>query len=239
MIVAGSDRSDPAAGKLALFELDPATAALTPLARILSSSGEAYGLCLYRAEAGLYGFVVDRDGAITQLRIDTPAAGAPTATVVRRMKLQTQSEGCVADDRTGLLYVAEEDVGIWRFPADPSGGTTGELVAKADGARLVADVEGLAIAAKGARGGWLVASSQGDSTYALYRLPSLAYAGRFRIAAGSTIYGTSDTDGIEVSTLSFGRGRAGGLMVAQDGDNAPAAQNFKIVRWADVLKAVR
>ncbi|WP_426030377.1 phytase [Caulobacter sp. DWP3-1-3b2] len=31
----------------------------------------------------------------------------------------TQSEGWVADDRTGQLYVAEEDVGVWRFPAAP------------------------------------------------------------------------------------------------------------------------
>ncbi|MEI9928548.1 MAG: phytase [Sphingomonas sp.] len=56
---------------------------------------------------------------------------------------------------------------------------------------------------------------------------------------GKTIDGTSDTDGIEISTASFGPGAQGGLMVAQDGDNAPEAQNFKIVRWGDVRRALR
>ena len=28
-------------------------------------------------------------------------------------------------------------------------------------------------------------------------------------------------------------------MVAQDGDNQPAAQNFKLVRWADVKQALK
>ena len=41
--------------------------------------------------------------------------------IVRTMKLATQSEGCVVDARTARLYVAEEDVGIWRFDARASG----------------------------------------------------------------------------------------------------------------------
>jgi 3-phytase len=240
VLVAASDRNRiaPEAGRLALFRLDPATATLSPLASLAAEVDEAYGVCLYRSAKGpIYGFVVGKDGTITQIRLDLPAA-APSGTVVRRMKLATQSEGCVADDRTGALYVAEEDVGLWRFSAEPDGPTVGRLFASADGRRLAADAEGLAIAAEGARGGYLVASSQGDSTYALWRLPDLRFAGRFRIAGG-TIDGTSDTDGIEISTLSFGPNYPGGLMVAQDGDNAPEAQNFKLVSWAAVKRALR
>lgn len=239
VIVAASDRSDKAHGKLALFELDPATAALTALGLYDSGAGEAYGFCMYQPrDGGLSAFVVYKDGSIAQLAIAFDAAGAHVARV-RTLKLATQSEGCVADDRTGALFVAEEDVGIWKFAADASAPAAGRLVAKDDGKRLVADAEGLAIAAEGARGGYLVASSQGDSAYAVWRLPDLAYAGRFRIAPGKTIDGTSDTDGIEISTASFGPGAQGGLMVAQDGDNAPEAQNFKIVRWGDVRRALR
>ena len=238
-IVAASDRNDVTAGKLALFELDPKAGQLTGLGRFPVSAGEAYGLCLYQPGRGpLYAFVVDKDGAVNQMRIDLSATQA-TASVVRRMKLATQSEGCVADDRTGTLYVAEEDVGIWRFGAEPDAPVTGELVAKADGVQLVADAEGLAIAAERREGGWLVASSQGDSTYAVYRLPTMAFVGRFRIGPGATIGGTSETDGIEISTSSFGGRLSGGIMIAQDGENAPAAQNFKIVRWADIRTALR
>jgi 3-phytase len=235
VIVAASDRNDVTTGKLALFELTPATATLRTIASIPAELGEAYGLCLYKPRSGpLYAFVVAKDGAISQIEIDLSNASGK---VVRRMKLATQSEGCVADDRTGQLYVGEEDVGIWRFGADPGDGVNPIAVAKVDGQRLVADTEGLAIAAAGKAGGYLIASSQGDNAYVLWQLPSLAYVGRFRIAPSGAIGGTSETDGIDVTTASL-PGYPGGLMIAQDGDNAPKAQNFKLVRWADVVKAL-
>jgi myo-inositol-hexaphosphate 3-phosphohydrolase len=177
-----------------------------------------------------------KEGDIFQVEL---ALGAtPTATLVRRMKLTTQSEGCVADDRTGILYVAEEDVGIWRFGARKTDPVEPLAVAKVEGQRLVADVEGLAIAATGRSGGYLVASSQGDNAYVLYRLPDLSYAGRFRIVANGSIGGTSETDGIDVTTATF-PGYPDGLFIAQDGDNLSAAQNFKLVRWHEVLKALK
>ncbi|WP_375398592.1 phytase [uncultured Sphingomonas sp.] len=238
VLVAASDRSTLGDGRLALFSLDTATATLTALARLpITEMREPYGFCLYRAGEQVYAFVVGKDGAILQVKVDTEQA-QPAATIVRRMKLQTQSEGCVADDRTGLLYVAEEDVGIWRFDASPTGSTEPVKLAGDDGARLVADAEGLAIAAEGRRGGYLVASSQGDSAYAIWRLSDDNYVGRFRIVPAGEVDGTSDTDGIEIATAGFGPGLEAGLMVAQDGDNAPHAQNFKLVRWADVKKAL-
>ena len=169
---------------------------------------------------------------VAQVALDVSGA-TPTGSIVRTMKLATQSEGCVVDDRTATLYVAEEDVSIWRFDARADAPTTPVSVAKVDGRTLIADVEGLAIAAEGSSGGYLVASSQGDNAYALFRLPDLAFAGRFRIAAGR-FGATSETDGIEVLTGDL-PGYPGGVMVAQDGDNAPAAQNFKLVAWSDVL----
>ncbi|MDF2384982.1 phytase [Nostoc ellipsosporum NOK] len=237
VIVAASDRNDKTAAKLALYTLDTRTAALAEIGRFDAGAGEAYGLCMYAPRGGrLHAFVVHKGGTIVQMEI-LREGGAIKADRVRTMRLATQSEGCVADDRTGTLFVGEEDVGVWRFGANPYDPIAGEKVIAVDGKRLVADVEGVAIAAEGARGGWLVVSSQGDSAYGVWRLRDLAYAGRFRIAAGK-FGATSETDGIEVSTASFGPGLQGGLMLAQDGDNAPAAQNFKLVRWADVRKAL-
>ncbi|PVE49642.1 3-phytase, partial [Arthrobacter sp. TPD3018] len=158
---------------------------------------------------------------------------SPVVTTVRSMKLGTQAEGCVVDDRTGTLYVAEEDVGLWRFAADPAAPATATPIARVDGKTLVADAEGLALAPKGRTGGYLIVSSQGDSAYTVYRLPGVTYAGRFRIGGG-TIDGTSDTDGIELALGDFGPAYRQGLFVAQDGDNAPDTQNFKYVSWAKV-----
>ncbi len=238
VIVGASDRNDKANGKIALYALDSGAATLTEIGRFDSGAGEAYGFCMYAPRGGkLYGFVVYKSGMIAQMEI-LRQGGKITADRVRTMKLGTQSEGCVVDDRTGTLFVGEEDVGVWRFGANPKDPVAGEKVIAVDRQRLFDDVEGVAIAAEGARGGYLVVSSQGDSAYGLWRLPDLAYAGRFRITAGK-FGATSETDGIEVSTAGFGPGLQGGLMLAQDGDNAPAAQNFKLVRWADVRKALR
>ncbi len=235
VIVAASDRSDDANAHIALFRLDTATARLMPLGRVPAGVGEAYGMCLWATPGALTAFVVIKDGTIRQVELDV-ATGS--GRIVRSMKLATQSEGCVVDPRTARLYVAEEDVGIWRWDARASGSTRPVKLAGVDGKRLVADVEGLAIAADGAgNGGWLVASSQGDNAYAVYRLSDEHFVGRFRIRDG-VVGGTQETDGIAVMTGDFGPGFADGLMVAQDGENVPT-QNFKLVGWGKVKAALR
>lgn len=238
VIVAASDRADTANAHVALFTLDTVARRLVPMGRYPVGAGEAYGMCLWtRAkDKALFGFVVLKDGRIDQVRIHVSGA-TPRVETVRSMKLGTQAEGCVVDDRTGTLYVAEEDVGLWRFAADPAAPTTATPIARVDGRTLVADAEGLALAPKGKTGGYLVVSSQGDNAYTLYRLADMTYAGRFRIGGGA-IDGTSETDGIELALGDFGPDYPDGLFVAQDGDNAPDTQNFKYVSWARIVKAL-
>jgi 3-phytase len=237
VIVVASDRNDVAQARLRLYRLDRRSGHLASLGSVTGGAGEAYGVCLMRKGRDLFAFSVLKHGAIHQVRLDL-AGTAPTGTIVRSMQLATQSEGCVADARTNRLYVGEEDRGIWAFDARADGPVAGRLVAAADGAHLVADVEGLALAPSGRSGGLLIASSQGDNAYALFRLPGMEPAGRFRIAQG-TLGSTQETDGIAFHGGSFGRDYPAGLFIAQDGDNAPAAQNFKLVSWRDALRALR
>lgn len=239
VLVAASDRRDEANAAIALFTLDTVSGTLLPLANLPVGPGEAYGMCLWqrKADARIYAFLVLKDGRIDQVELDLSGPVA-SGKVIRQMKLDTQSEGCVVDDRTGLLYVAEEDVGIWRFDARPDGSIKPSPLARADGKRLVADAEGLAIAPIGHKGGYLLASSQGDYAYTLYRLRDGRYIGRFRIADGGGVDAVQETDGLEVALGDFGAGYPAGLLVVQDGDNSPETQNFKYVSWADVLKAL-
>jgi 3-phytase len=173
-----------------------------------------------------------KEGAIQEYELTLGAA--PTATPLRTMRVPSQPEGCVADPRDGTLYIGEEVGGIWRFPA---GATAGELVLPVENQYLVADVEGLALLPVGANGGYLVASSQGDNAYAVFRLPDLAPLGRFAITDG-TFGGAEETDGIELAAGSFGPDFPDGLFVAQDGHNQPQAQNFKLVSWAAIKAAL-
>lgn len=238
IIVAASDRNDRANAKLALFRLDPATAKLTPLGIVPVGAGEAYGVCLYRSGDRLHAFNVIKDGTIRQVELDLTGA-APVGRILRTMKLATQSEGCVADERTHRLYVAEEDVGLWRFDARADGPTDAIPMAKADGQQIVADTEGVTLAPEGdGAGGYLIVSSQGDHAYTLYRLSDDSYVGRFRIAPGP-LGATEETDGIDFAPGDFGPTYPGGLFVAQDGYNPPRAQNFKFAAWADIKAALK
>lgn len=233
ILAVASDRNDITHARLALFRLDPVTAKLTPLGTVDGGAGEAYGICLSQDVSGLSAYSVLKDGSIHQVALDVSGA-APVGKIVRSMKLGTQSEGCAVDDRTGRLYVTEEDVGLWRFDA---GSTTPVKMAAADGKNIVADAEGVAVAPSGAKGGYVIVSSQGDNAYTLYNLADDRYVGRFRIAAG-VVGATEETDGIDMVTGDFGPDFPGGLFVAQDGNNAAGAQNFKLVAWDDILASL-
>lgn len=235
VLVAASDRSDLARVQLFLALLDTATGTLTPAGKIVVGPGEGYGICMIKpaGSEGVIAFSAPKEGRIYRTVI-TETNGAFTGTTTTLAQIPTQTEGCIADPRTGTLYIGEEDAGIWAI--DIATGAK-RMVAPVDNKMLVADVEGLAIAPEGKDGGYLVASSQGDNAFAVYRLPGVTPVGRFRIAQGA--FGSvEETDGIELDNRDFGPDFPGGLFIAQDGVNAPRAQNFKYARWDEILAAL-
>ncbi|MXO71563.1 phytase [Alteraurantiacibacter buctensis] len=233
VIVVASDRNDLTQAVLQVYRLNTATATLEPLANGPGGAGEGYGLCLGYRDGVLRAYSVLKEGRTHEVRIDL-AGATPQFTMERTLTVASQPEGCVVDNRNGTLYVGEETRGLWRFAA---GTSAGELVAPIDNQYLVADLEGLALAPSGTDGGYLVASSQGDNAYAVFALPGVTPVGRFRIAAG-TLGATEETDGIDLVLGDFGPLYPQGLFVAQDGHNAPAAQNFKLVSWQAVAEAL-
>ena len=242
-LVAASNRSDRT---IALYLLDPDTGRLARAGDPVPTGFEdPYGLCQYVDRDGRhYVFVNDSgSGRFRQWRIDTDARGI-TARRVREFVVGSQAEGCAADDETGVLYVAEEDGGFWRYRADVRGGNGRREIDRVGGVNgLVADIEGVSIwHGQGGRG-FIVLSNQGANSYAVYRREGdQAFVGLFQLAddPASGIDGTSDTDGIAVSSRPLGPRFPDGLLVVQDGSNTPAGenQNFKLVSWRDVARAL-
>ncbi len=235
VLVVASDRSDLATVQLFPALRDTASGRLAPAGRITVGPGEGYGICMVKpaGSEGIIAFSAPKSGTIYRTLI-TEVNGAFTGTTTTLTQVPTQTEGCIADPRTNTLYIGEEDAGIWAIDMSTA---DKRMVAAVDNRMLVADIEGLALAPEGADGGYLVASSQGDNAYAVFRLPGVTPVGRFRIAQG-TFGSAEETDGIELDNRDFGPDFPGGLFIAQDGRNAPRAQNFKFVRWDEILAAL-
>ena len=254
IVVAATNRTTWTIDVLAL---DPDSGDLTPLLDAPISPDfdeDPYGLCLYRSAASgdLYVFANDQGGAVEQWRLESDAAGM-TGTRVRSWAVGSQTEGCAADDANGWLFIGEEEVGIWRYAAEPGLSTAARVVVdrvglgQPGGGRLTAHVEGLSIYAPPGGDpddGFLLASSQGNHTYVVYdRAPPHTYRGTFRVGEAGAVDGVEDTDGLDVVSAPLGPRYPMGLLVVQDGvnlapDGAEANQNFKLVSWQDVLDAL-
>ena len=244
-LVTASNRTNDS---IAIYTIDPATRMLTSVANGVQPTGftDPYGLCMYRSAKSkkTFVFVNQGNGAMKQWELFDTGNGKVGTRLVREMKFATQVEGCVADEETGVLYVGEEDFGIWRMGAEPNAGQAKTAIAAVrDNPALKDDIEGLAIYRTGKKTGYLVASSQGNNSYALFtREGKNAYVGSFAVGANGAagIDGISETDGLDVTSRSMGPMFPDGAMIAQDGRNIspPENQNFKIVSWRDVAKAM-
>src|SRR5262249_16718508 len=152
-------------------------------------------------------------------------------------KLGSTVEGCVADDGLGHFYISEEAVGIWKFGAEPDAGEQRTQVSKVGDGHLFADVEGLTIAYGKDGAGYLIVSSQGNHSYVGYRRENNnEFVKKFRIAAGASVDGAEETDGIDVTTANLGPAFPNGVFVAQDGFNDKGNQNFKLIPLQAIVK---
>jgi len=239
---------------LALYRFQAASRTLEPfLTPVPTGFKDPYGVCLYRDLKGgeLHVFANDKDGTTGQWRI-TASGAHLKAEKLREFKVGSQAEGCVGDDANSVLFVAEEDVGVYAYTLDSiaSGAPQRVEIDTVAHGKLTADVEGVAIADEGNGTGYLIVSSQGSNSYNVYdRKAPYALRGVFTVRNGSPAAhetdAVEDTDGLDVTTAALGAAFPGGVFVAQDGANfdgpnrVRANQNFKLVSWAAIKDALK
>jgi 3-phytase len=243
-IVAATNRTTKA---ISLYRYDPTGRRLHPVADGVLDAGfeDPYGLCMYRSvkSDSYYVFANDSvDGKLRQWKL-VERNGKVGIELAREIAVGSQAEGCAADDELGHLYVAEEDVGLWKYAAAPDAGDARTSLDDVGKGNLKDDVEGVSIYYGAGGTGFLIVSNQGEDNYALYRREGRNdYLGKFQIVANSArgVDGVSETDGLDVVSAPLGREFPAGLLVVQDDRNLmPAArQNFKLVSWKDVMEAV-
>ncbi len=266
--------------KLTFFRIDPNTRHLTdisdpanvllftPAGQLSDQETTAYGITLYRSAQSqlLYAFVTRRaTSEIGQFEIVDKGNGLVGTKLVRTITLpipaiefDPQAEGMVADQELGFVYIAQEDVGIWKFSAEPDAGNEGKLIypVAPAGETLRADAEGLTLYYAAHGRGYLLASSQGDNRFSVYtREGDNQYLGSFFIGTDSVqgdseaIDGLQASDGAQVINGALGERFPNGLLVVHDGNNEPVLMvddegemenvntNFKFVPWDAVANA--
>ena len=202
-------------------------------------SGPSYGVTLYRSPktGRFYAFTSTEStlwskAQIKQFELIDNGRGRISAKKpVREMRLGSTVEGMVADDEHGKLYVAEESVGIWNFDAEPQDRTEGTKIAAVGENGLSADVEGLAMYYLPDGGGYLIASSQGNSTFTVYERQSPhRFLGVFKLD------GVTQTDGIDVINLSFNARFPAGVFASHNGRREPYP--VQVTKWDEIARTL-
>jgi len=226
---------------LHLFAIDRVSGMLADIGQIATPLTDIYGLCMFKdRQGGIHAIANDKDGTFVQYRLDG-TTGQPRGELVRRFKVETQPEGCVADDRNERLFVGEEDVAVWVLDARAEAPTALEKVIDVGGP-VHDDIEGLALY-QGTSGDYLVISSQGNDSYVVLDAQApYAVRGAFRIGLNAErgIDGASETDGLEVTSANLGGIWSRGMLVVQDGRKRmpEGAQNYKYLPWSAVADAL-
>jgi myo-inositol-hexaphosphate 3-phosphohydrolase len=246
---------------VAVYKIDPVTRQLVDIsARTITAANQAEGVCLYRSPftGAFYVFTQAYNGNVEQLELFDNGMGQVDARSVRGpwdvhpepVKVEDgEIEACTVDDVTGDYYVVEQDVGVWRYGAEPTASTLHRTLVLStylvNGGSLVPDIEGIVVVHDDF-GSFLLASSQGESAFAVYRLDLLTapyeLLRKFRVSTSTHADSCSITDGIEATSLWLGPEFPHGMFVCQDNTNSGPGttgnQNFKFVPLEAIIPGI-
>jgi 3-phytase len=203
------------------------------LRKEIPSLKDVYGVTFYRDDFNTYLFISDKKGNVEQWSYNNDEVNSEIK-FVRKLKFSSLVEGLVADESKGKIYIGQERKGIWELNAFPSFDSQKKLIFKKS-KNFKPDFEGLALKDDGNGEGYLIASVQGSNGYLIIDRKSLDAKMFFRIIDGDKIDGTTETDGIDVTSIKTSKFPKG-FFIAQDDDNDGLNQNFKLVDWNKILK---
>lgn len=251
----------------------------------------AYGLAVWQPAGGDPLAVVTREGATTvatvRLTVGDGVVGYADAATIdfpsefplpdgttwvpcEEPGVLPQLEGVSVDQRTGVLYAAQEDVGVWRLQLPIGSGEPRLLDRVRDfgvhdvydpeteecapvdaedagygGTALEADAEGVDIVYGPGATGYVIVSSQGDDTYAVYRTQGRNdLVGTFQVGGVGGVDDVNGSDGLAVTNRPVGEYREGLLVTHDEPESGPDvdgerdATNFSFVSWGDVADAL-
>lgn len=287
---------DPAgaAARTPLIEVTAAdqTFLFNPDREAVDEERSAYGLAVWQPKFGETYAVVTQEGATTIATARIVEIGGRLGyTSVEKVTMPSafplpdgstwfpceepgvlpQFEGVAVDQRSGVLYAAQEDVGLWRLQLPLNSGAVPQLIDRVTdfgihdaydpeseecrpidptatgfgGTRLTADAEGVDIYYGPGSTGYVIVSSQGDDTFAVYhRQGANAAVGSFRVAGRDGVDDINGSDGLAVTNRAVGDYRQGLLVTHDEPETGPDVDgdrdstNFSYVSWGEIADAM-
>ena len=251
----------------------------------------AYGLAVWQPQGGAASVAVTQEGAstlatariievdgglgytdvtTTEIPSSFPLPDGTVWTPCEEPGVGPQLEGLTVDQRSGVLYAAQEDVGLWRVQL-PFGSAEPKLIDRVKdfgihdafdaeseecepidpsaegfgGSGLEADAEGVDLYYGPGASGYLIVSSQGDDSFAVYqRQGANRLVGSFRVDGVGGVDEINGSDGLAVTNRPVG-GFPQGLLVTHDEpetgpdvDEERDATNFSYVSWGAIADSL-
>ncbi len=164
------------------------------------------------------------------------------------------AEGIVVDQEYGKVYIAQEEVGIYTFDAEPDAEhtnislTDADLLIKEGDYCMTEDLEGLTLYYKDNGEGYLFISSQGNNIYGVFNRTDVATKNSFVTSFAivdnmNGIDGAQHTDSLDVTNICISDLFPHGAFIVQDGtdiesDPTDIGTNFKWISWEKIAESL-
>jgi 3-phytase len=230
------------AQEILLFTVNAETRLLEQIGS-LETEAPHTGLCLYFSliTNNYYVFNTAEDGSVEQYVIGDDGSGSITTTLARAFNVGSETEGCVADDYLGNLFLGEVAVALWRYDAEPEASNPRRVIDAVGVGNITEEIKGLTIYAAANGEGYLLAADETGSSFLVYeRAGDQAYVGMFNIGAGDGVDAVDEPNALDVVSLPLGDAFPAGLLVSADDANSDPDEdnNFKMVAWDAVAEAL-
>lgn len=200
---------------------------------------DGMGIAIYTAPDGkVYAMVGRKTGPsgsyIWQYELKQSKDGFISGDVVRKFGTYSgkkEIESIAVDNELGYVYYSDEQVGVRKYHADPAKGNQELALFATKG--FTDDHEGISIYKSTPTTGYILVSNQQDNSFMVY--PREGTAGKVNEHTLITKVKTStlESDGSDVSNLSFGDLYPKGFFVAMSNGKV-----FQIYDWQDIQKKI-
>lgn len=198
-------------------------------------SNKTYGVALYKrpSDGQLFAFTSSKKNAdIKQILLYDNKNGKIEGSLIRSFGKKNQKsfvEGMCVDDELGYFYCSDEQSAILKYYANPDLKNNNLLLRFAEHDGIEGDREGLALYKKNDLTGFLILSSQGNSTFKIYQREK-----------NNTFIKTcfpkkvKETDGLDAFNISIEPNYPEGMIACHNGPG----KNYLIYSWKDFFEKI-